>query len=78
VPSKGGRARATLDDVKEAPMRVTLTGPEIAGSYIVAAPRDDGTRVLRPENSDRSGTEEPARALAERHRETLDNLAEHY
>ena len=32
VPSKGGRARATLDDVKEAPMVVTLTGPEIAGS----------------------------------------------
>jgi hypothetical protein len=31
VPSKGG-ARATLDDVKEAPMVVTLTGPEIAGS----------------------------------------------
>jgi hypothetical protein len=56
---------------------VTLTGPEIAGSYVVAERRDDGTLVLRPENSDRSGTEERARELAGRHRETLDYLAEH-
>jgi hypothetical protein len=63
--------------MKEAPMRVTLTEPEIAGSYIVTEQRDDGTLVLRPEDSDRSGTEERARKLAERHRETLDYLAEH-
>jgi uncharacterized Ntn-hydrolase superfamily protein len=33
-------------------MRVTLTEPEIAGSYVVAEHRDDGTLVLRPETSD--------------------------
>jgi hypothetical protein len=62
--------------MKEAPMKVTLTEPEVAGSYIVAEQRDDGTLVLRPEDSDPSEAEERARELAERHR-TLDYLAEH-
>lgn len=49
----GGReGRATISDMEEAPMRVTLTEPEIAGSYVVAEQRDDGTLVLRPETSD--------------------------
>jgi hypothetical protein len=68
---------ATIDDMEEAPMRVILTEPEVAGSYVVAEQRDDGTLVLRPEDSDRVGTEERARELAERHRETLDYLAQH-
>jgi hypothetical protein len=38
--------------MEEAPMRVTLTEPEIAGSYVVAEQRDDGTLVLRPETSE--------------------------
>lgn len=33
-------------------MKVTLNEPEVAGSYIVAEQRDDGTLVLRPETSD--------------------------
>lgn len=33
-------------------MKVTLTEPEIAGSYVVAEQRADGTLVLRPESSD--------------------------
>jgi hypothetical protein len=61
--------------MKEAPMRVTLTEPEIAGSYIVAEQRNDGTLVLRPEGSDPCGTEERARQLAERYRETLNYLS---
>jgi len=36
----------------EDPMKVTLTEPEIAGSYVVAEQRADGTLVLRPERSD--------------------------
>ena len=32
-------------------MKVTLTEPAIAGSYVVAEQRDDGTLVLRPESS---------------------------
>jgi hypothetical protein len=38
--------------MKEAPMKVTLTEPGIAGSYDVVEQRDDGTLVLRPETSD--------------------------
>ncbi len=33
-------------------MKVTLTDEPIAGSYVVAEQRDDGTLVLRPERSD--------------------------
>ena len=33
-------------------MKVTLTEPGVAGEYIVAEHRDDGTLVLRPETSD--------------------------
>lgn len=33
-------------------MKVTLTEPEVAGSYVVTEQRDDGTLVLRPESSD--------------------------
>ena len=57
-------------------MRVTLTEPGIAGSYEVIERRDDGTLVLRPDEH-RPDTEERARELAERHRETLDYLADH-
>ena len=57
-------------------MRVTLTEPGIAGSYEVVERRDDGTLVLRPDEH-RPDAEERARELAERHRETLDYLADH-
>jgi len=43
---------ATIDDLKEAPMKVTLTEPGLAGSYDVVEQRNDGTLVLRPETSD--------------------------
>lgn len=33
-------------------MEVTLTEPEVAGSYGVTEQRDDGTLVLRPASSD--------------------------
>lgn len=33
-------------------MKVTVEGPELSGSYVVAEQRDDGTLVLRPESSD--------------------------
>ncbi|MBA2506656.1 MAG: hypothetical protein H0V29_12050 [Thermoleophilaceae bacterium] len=33
-------------------MKVTLTEPEVAGEYVVAEQREDGTLVLRPETSD--------------------------
>jgi hypothetical protein len=57
-------------------MRVTLTEPGIAGSYEVVERREDGTLVLRPDER-WPETEERARELAERHRETLDFLADH-
>jgi len=38
--------------MKEAPIKVTLTEPGIAGSYDVVERREDGTLVLRPETSD--------------------------
>ena len=57
-------------------MRVTLTEPGIAGSYKVVERREDGTLVLRPDERS-PDTEERARELAERHRETLDYLADH-
>lgn len=57
-------------------MKVTLTEPEIAGSYVVAEQRDDGSLVLVPADS-RAHTKKRVRELAERHRETLDYLADH-
>lgn len=30
-------------------MKVTVTGPDLTGSYVVAEQRDDGTLVLQPE-----------------------------
>ena len=57
-------------------MKVTLTEPEIAGSYVVAEQRDDGSLVLVPADS-RAATKKRVRELAERHRETLDYLADH-
>ena len=33
-------------------MKVTLTEGPIAGDYVVVEQREDGTLVLRPENSD--------------------------
>ncbi len=38
--------------MKEAPIKVTVTGPDLAGSYVVAEQRDDGTLVLRPQTSE--------------------------
>jgi hypothetical protein len=48
VPSKGGR-RARIDDVEEAPVRVTLTEGGVAGRCVVAERRGDGALVLEPE-----------------------------
>jgi prolyl-tRNA editing enzyme YbaK/EbsC (Cys-tRNA(Pro) deacylase) len=62
--------------MEEAPMKVTLTEPDIAGSYVVAEQRDDGSLVLVPADS-RADTKKRVRELAERHRETLDYLADH-
>ena len=70
----GREGRATISGMAEtAPTRVTE--PELAGSYVVAEQRDDGTLVLRPDGAAETGRR--ARDLAERHRETLDYLAEH-
>ena len=33
-------------------VKVTLTEPEIAGPYVVAERREDGTLILRPETSE--------------------------
>ncbi|MGI8596479.1 MAG: hypothetical protein ACR2LY_04250 [Thermoleophilaceae bacterium] len=33
-------------------VKVTLTEPEVAGSYVVAEHREDGTLILRPETSE--------------------------
>ncbi|MGH2824325.1 MAG: hypothetical protein ACRDLY_15180 [Thermoleophilaceae bacterium] len=62
--------------MEEAPIKVTLTEPDIAGSYLVAEQRDDGSLVLVPADS-RAATKKRVRELAERHRETLDYLADH-
>jgi hypothetical protein len=32
----------------ETPTKVTVAGPEVSGSYVVAEQRDDGTLVLEP------------------------------
>lgn len=46
-------------------MKVTLTEDPIAGSYVVAEQRDDGTLVLRPESSDEVMEQFADRVLAE-------------
>jgi len=38
--------------MKEAPMKVTVDGPELFGSYVVGEQRDDATLVLWPETGD--------------------------
>lgn len=43
------QARATITDMEEAPMKVTLTEPGVAGSYVIAERRPDGALVLEPE-----------------------------
>ena len=42
-------AGATMTNVKENGVKVTLTEPGIAGSYVVAERRADGALVLMPE-----------------------------
>lgn len=61
-------------------MKVTLTEEPLAGSYVVAEHHDDGTLVLRPENSDqRIGSHGPTDRrideVAKRHGDTLGRLA---
>lgn len=61
-------------------MKVTLTEEPLAGSYVVAEHHDDGTLVLRPENSDHqigshAATDRRIDEIAERHGETLERLA---
>jgi hypothetical protein len=48
---------------------VTLTVPELAGSYVAAEHRGDGTFLLRPDGPASADTERRARELAERHRD---------
>jgi DhnA family fructose-bisphosphate aldolase class Ia len=40
---------ATINEMTEEKVKVTLTEPGIAGSYVVAERRPDGTLVLTPE-----------------------------
>jgi hypothetical protein len=42
---------ATIDVMKEAPMKVTLTEPGLAGDYIVVEHNPDGSLVLAPDTS---------------------------
>ena len=46
-------------------MKVTVDGPELSGSYVVAEQRDDGTLVLRPETSDEVIEQHADRVLSE-------------
>ena len=57
-------------------MRVTLDEEPFAGSYVIAEHRDDGTLVLRPENSNPtdSGVDRRIDEIAEGHAETLERL----
>jgi hypothetical protein len=54
--------------MKEAPMKVTLTEPEIAGEYL-AEPQEDGTLILVPEGEEPTLAQirerEAARALSD-------------
>ena len=56
-------------------MKVTVTGPDLTGSYAVAERRDDGTLVLRPETSDEVIEQFADRTLSEDELlESLDRL----
>lgn len=44
-----GRPNGKISQVKENALKVTLTEPGIAGSYVVAERRADGALVLMPE-----------------------------
>ncbi len=46
-------------------MKVTLTEEPLAGSYVVAEQRDDGTLVLRPETSEEVIEQFAERVLSE-------------
>lgn len=46
-------------------MKVTVTGPDLTGSYVVAEQRDDGTLVLRPETSEEVIAQFADRTLSE-------------
>jgi hypothetical protein len=37
--------------MKEAPLRVTLTEPEVAGDYVLEERHPDGSLLLRPDTS---------------------------
>jgi regulator of RNase E activity RraA len=58
--------------VEARPLKVTLTEPDLAGSYVVADRRPDGTIVLRPEHSDEVIDQFADRPLSES--EMLDSL----
>jgi hypothetical protein len=45
APSTG----ATILSMTAGPMRVTISGPDLAGSYQVVERRSDGSLLLRPE-----------------------------
>lgn len=61
-------------------MKLTLTEPELAGSYVVAEQREDGTLVLKPETVDDVIAEFADRPLSEEEQERmfrkLDDLAD--
>ncbi len=46
-------------------MKVTVTGPDLTGCYVVAEQRDDGTLVLRPETSEEVIAQFADRTLSE-------------
>lgn len=50
---------------------VTLSGPGLAGSYVVAEERDDGSLVLRPESVEDVVAEFADRTLAEDEHEEM-------
>jgi hypothetical protein len=47
--SPRAEGRATIGCMKQVPLRVTLTEPGLAGSYLVAERRPDGALLLEPE-----------------------------
>jgi len=49
--SNADPGHGTLHDMKEAPMKVTLTEPGIAGDYIVVEHNADGSVLLSPDTS---------------------------
>ena len=53
------------------PMKVTLTAPAIAGSYLVREQHADGTLVLRPETSEEVIEQFADRPLSEEEQEEM-------